>query len=605
MLNRLTTQKAIIFILLFSAALRFLGIWHGYPFSYYPDEAHFVKRALSFGSFDFNPHWFHKPAFYMYLLFIDYGLLFVWGKLVGLWLSVSDFAVYYIINPGPFYIIGRITTACFGIATIAITYRIGERHFKKNVGIAAALFLTLSYGHVVACQDIKADIPAAFFAILSVWFLLTFLNSHRLLSLVFAAVSAGVGAATKVYPIVMLLPITLAVVWACWCQKSDISPLSRFSKMLRWSALAFCVVWLAYFLAAPFSFLDPLGRQSTFGGVYRLIEKATTLLGNAPPPSAPIDFIAEPVSTTQGFINYFVVLWRHTGMGLLIGLFGTFGVLFLVAQRRVKYYIFLLFPLAFIFISAWTFPGYAEPRHQLPIYPFFALSGGYLLVAIMEKSKKKGYVYAITGLLLCWPLFAILQRGFYVSQVDTRNLAKTWIEANIPVHSKIVMDENGPQLLQSTHVLNEMLNKATKADKNGQFTAHFGQYLQYQLLAAQNQKSYSIDEIRWPWWRENDTSADKHQLNSAYDRDMANPIRPVGVHTYKYYLQHDYKFAIVTSNYYQKAFSKTSKNALKFPTFAFFYKELFKRGKLVKEFSPESLNRPGPTVKIFKLVQKN
>ena len=40
-----------------------LGIWHSYPFSYYGDEVHFVERALSFGSFDFNPHWFHKPAF--------------------------------------------------------------------------------------------------------------------------------------------------------------------------------------------------------------------------------------------------------------------------------------------------------------------------------------------------------------------------------------------------------------------------------------------------------------------------------------------------------------------------------------------------------------
>ena len=116
-------------ILLLGALLRLLGIWHGYPFSYYPDEAHFVKRALSFGSFDFNPHWFHKPAFFMYVLFFEYGIYFLFGKLAGLWNTVSDFATTYIVQPGPFYLIGRLTSAFFSLATIYLVFRIGEKQW--------------------------------------------------------------------------------------------------------------------------------------------------------------------------------------------------------------------------------------------------------------------------------------------------------------------------------------------------------------------------------------------------------------------------------------------------------------------------------------------
>ncbi len=86
-------SNIIFLILLLAVTLRILGIWHSYPYSFYPDEAHFVKRALSFGSLDFNPHWFHKPALYMYILFFEYGLYFVIGKILGAWNSVSGFAV--------------------------------------------------------------------------------------------------------------------------------------------------------------------------------------------------------------------------------------------------------------------------------------------------------------------------------------------------------------------------------------------------------------------------------------------------------------------------------------------------------------------------------
>ena len=94
-LFRQAIRHPIIIVLIFASILRFWGIWHGSPFSYYPDEQHFVNRAISFGSGDLNPHWFHKPAFLMYILFFDYGIFFLIGKITGMFSNVESFAIYY------------------------------------------------------------------------------------------------------------------------------------------------------------------------------------------------------------------------------------------------------------------------------------------------------------------------------------------------------------------------------------------------------------------------------------------------------------------------------------------------------------------------------
>jgi len=81
---------------------------------------------------------------------------------------------------------------------------------------------------------------------------------------------------------------------------------------------------------------------------------------------------------------------------------------------------------------------------------------------------------------------------------------------------------------------------------------------------------------------------------------MGNPLRLVGVNRYTYYPKHGYQYAIVHSEKYQVFFKPGSKKAVHFPSFAKFYKTLFQQGELIKEFSPNDGNRPGPTVRIYK-----
>ncbi|MBC8184786.1 glycosyltransferase family 39 protein [candidate division KSB1 bacterium] len=593
-----TYSISIILFLAFS--LRILGIWHDYPYSFFGDEAHFVKRALSFGSLDFNPHWFHKPAFYMYFLFFEYGIFFVFGKIIGLWGSVSDFAVFYILNPGPFYLIGRITTALFGIATVYVVYLIGEIHFRKNAGLIGALLIALSCGHVVASQDVKADVPTAFFTILSMYYLLNYFADSRRKHIIFSAIFAGVGAATKYYSIVMLGPILMGIFlsYVLNTKPREFRVIQAFSV----AAIALLSFWGAYFICSPFNFIDPLGRQETFDVFQKIIVKIFSF------------FQVSEVTTTGGgewqevglfvgLIDYFEVLVSLKSMGYIISGISLLGFLFLLIKFTPTIFLFLMFPLLFVGLSIFTFPGYADSRHQLPIYPFLTIAGGVLVASLFDTfSNYRKMIICIVIVSLLWPISLITQRGYRISKKDTRNLAKIWIESNIPSDTNIMLDEFGPVLVNNPNVLENDLAKSHQADSAGQFTAHYDTYLKYQILASQKASvTYHIKEIRFPWWHSQEVQAGEHVLDSEHDRDMGNPLKKVGVNPLSYYIDNGYEYAIVHSYRYGAYFKDGSRKAEKFPSFARFYHELFERGDLIKEFSPENDNRPGPVVKVFKI----
>lgn len=601
-LKNLSNQSKLLIVVLFVALfLRLLGVWHDYPFSFYSDEITFVKRALAFGSFDFNPHWFHKPAFYMYILFFEYGFYFLFGKIIGLWDSTLDFAVSYILNPGPFYIIGRLTTVFFSVASIVVVYLTGEKHFAKNTGLIAALLLTLCFGHVVSSQAVKADIPAAFFSILSMYFLLNYFKDTNPVSLLLSAAVAGIGTATKVYPVVMMVPIIICIFFICKREMDNRVLLNS----IKWALLAFIAFCVMYFVCSPYNFLDPIGRQqSIFANVIRILEKILSLFSSHDIVNEnTAKFISEPLSFSDGVKSYLHLLIDRKGMGMLIGGLGLAGVMFLLSRFQVKYLLFLIFPIAFFLISTGDQPGNANIRHQMPVYPFLAIAGGAFFVYLAGKGKtRQRVVYGLLIVGLCIPLIAILQHGILVSKQDTRNIAKIWIENNISPGTKVLVTDNGPPLFRGEDSLLQSLEEAENHKGTGQFTTHYGKYLKYQLIAAQKTVTYDITEIRFPWWieSEKETGAGAKNLTSELDQDMGNPLRKMGVNSYQYYLDKGYVYAIVHSYRYATYFLPNSNSARKFPSFKKFYTDLFNNGELIQEFSSKNGDYVGPVVKIYK-----
>jgi len=106
----------------------------------------------------------------MYILFFEYGVFFIIGKLTGLWSEVRDFAVFYIRNPGPFYIIGRITVSLFSVGMIGVIYLTAKKMANRSAALIASLILCFSFGHVMVAKNIKADVPCAFFTLVSIYY---------------------------------------------------------------------------------------------------------------------------------------------------------------------------------------------------------------------------------------------------------------------------------------------------------------------------------------------------------------------------------------------------------------------------------------------------
>lgn len=592
-----TASRGIVAILLLAAGLRILGIWQSYPFSYYGDEVHFVERALSFGSFDFNPHWFHKPAFFMYLLSVEYGIYFVVGKIAGAWQSISGFATAYILNPGPFFLLGRGLTAVFSLATVWMVYKLARKHFDYEVGLLSALLLTLSYGHVVSSQHVKADSPTTFLTVASMYFLLNFLTTRLDRDVLVASAIAGMGAATKYYSLIMLAPIWIGIaVVVMGDTDSWLRRLRRFTPRVVAATLSF---WLAYFVCSPFNFLDPLGRKTTFGWARRLSRSFNRVVeggggeGAGKGGGGLFDWLAESVDFAR-------VLLSTVGLGPVIGTLGLAGLVFLALKVNRRNAVFLVFPIAFSAGSLYIMSLH-EVRHQLPLYPFLAVGGGALLASLAKGAKRRGLVYAVLALTLVQPLYSITQRGIRISKADTRNLAKVWIEANIPAGTKLVVDEEGPPLVRAAESIRQELERASRAHEKGQFTAHYDTYLNYQILAARQSVAYDIFEVRFPWWRSALQNRGAQYLTTDYDRDFGNPLKPVGVDSYDAYVERGFEYAVVHSGRYARWLRPKDSGEDAYPGYGEFYRELFARGRLVIEFDPQADNRPGPTVKILAL----
>jgi len=589
-------NPALFSILLLAFLVRFAGIFHDLPYSYYPDEEHFVNRAVSFGSGDMNPHWFHKPAFFMYLLYFEYGFYFIIGKIMGLFGSVNDFAISFFRSKGPFLLIARFTVTLFGVGTVLVTYFVGRDGFDKKTGLIAALFMALVFGHVSSSQVVKADVPSAFFTVLAFYYILKMYSTGRLKYYILSGALIGLGMATKYYSIV-LLPTVFIAHFLYWNKSDRASGKNPLNWAIVSSMAAFIIV---FFLASPYNFLDPLGFEQTF---VRPVSKILDLQGKMSD-----EFLRRTRVEVQNFVflkslkNYILTLVNSEAMGEL-GIIAVFGIIVMIFRLSSQKIMFLSFPIIFILISNKMQPFYSESRHMNVIYPFMAVFGAYVTNRLLERlstdRKAKWIIITVVLIIVAFPFYRIIKHDFLMIHSDARTLAKKWIETNIPVSTKILLEENSVKLSPDRNYYEELVLRARNSAK-GQFTAHAEMEYEYSMKALPK-ITYDITYIRFPWWQEKEINPGIHYALSEIDKDMGNPLKPVGIMPYHYYGDHGYSYVIVSSNKYDKFFEENSDLSDRFPSFHRFYNDLFEKARLIKEFVPDNRRSRGPAVKIFAL----
>ncbi len=591
---------AVLVLIAVSLAIRLWGVNHGLPSSYYSDERHFINRAMGFGTGDLNPHWFHKPALYMYLLFFEYGLFFLVGKITGMFGTIHDFARLYVNNPSSFLIIGRVTTALFGTATVLLIYKLGKKMYGSGIAFIAACFLAFTFAHVKCSHDVKADIPAAFFAVLSFLYIYQILETGSRRSYSLAGLFAGLGVATKYSPIVLVLPIFAAHLLFLRTER----PFPWRRLICGNLLLGFLFLGIGFFIGSPFNFLDSYWIQFNLSRSFQTEAMAGGLATNFSLAGI-LNLFLNPL------IHFSKVILRADSMGAILGALSLLGIPFLIFRGRPGGWLIVLTVLSFMYVSDFMSKSYAAARHLNIIYPFLCLGAAVLVSRVVDIIAPKGHkalgfshstLMAVLTILVLFPVaYRVVRFNQRISHKDTRTLAKEWIEQNIPSGTKILVDDYCVPLKMNRERTRELLQKAESESEKGPFTAHAADYYRYYLETVE-EPAYYLIEISHPWWKMEEEKEGTFQLFSEYDRDLGNPLKEWGVLSLEEYRDRGCQYLVTTERLIQQYID--SLRSVGFPSFVRFYREVEREAFLLRSFDPRFYEGPGPKVFIYRLLSE-
>ncbi|MBZ0268213.1 glycosyltransferase family 39 protein [bacterium] len=639
-------------IVLLAFGLRLQGVFHDLPFSFYGDELHFVKRAMSLGAGDLNPHWFHKPAFLMYLLLGSFGMYFLGGRAIGTFDSVEAFGASFLMDAGPFLLIGRLLVLAFGVATVVVGYRIGRRVSGVESARTTALFLAILPAMVASSQVVKADVPSAFFVTAAVWAYLKTRDGHSLRWLAVASALAGASMGTKYYGVIVVPALVLAELVSHW------STPRRWWLLTRRAAVMAAVFVASFFVTSPYNFLDPLWSDSVRT---RLAEisgweglrpdgRKEAVVASAPPTTAGMampphalnadaaaadgvsmdgdsgdsdsgdgdsadDYLRfDPDSGVQyerglgalpGAALHFagkLVGWRSLGPPFaILALLGVIGL----ARRPEKRWelAVLALPVLVFALFASTIAAYhTNPRQLNAIFPLFGplLYPGARELASWFRARGR-LAKAVPALLVALAALPMLQRTLEVNsrlqRPDSRKAAYEWVLANIDPGERILLDDYGPILQPNAAAVSRLRERLAALPGRDAFTE--AQAMQLELRAEfPCADGRNIDLLGHPWWMAKEVP-DEELRTDPHHRDMGNPLYDRVPRTVAAYREIGYRWVISNSEARDRYYDD-ERDAGAFPSFRRFYDAL-DRETAVATFDPAELGGKGPVVRVYRL----
>ncbi len=533
----------LVVILIGAALLRLVGIAWGLPYSLINiDETVVVPMGFRAAQGHVNPQFFLYPSFFFYLL-AAVDLLatpVVWLARGANPLTEAAFLV----DPGPFYLLGRLVSAAFGTASVYLVYRLGRDAYGRAAGLLGALILAVLPLHVSYSHMAVTDVTATAIALLALVLLAGAAQGRGRRWLVAGAAAAGLATSTKYNLGMLLLPATVAAVVA---SRADVAARvaaggGRAAAWLRLLVLRlYLPMFVAFLVGSPFVLLDA--------------------------PHFVSDFIRQNRIQDRGWLGY-----ENVGNGfwysLATNLEGTLGVLLLVlclaavvwALWRRTTLDLMLAPYVvvyFLYVSTWN--ALAD-RYLLPILPLVALlAGRFCVEAVRRVGARRPRLAPAAALLtavvvaaaLYAPLSAALAFDRGLSGVDTRLVAKEWVEANISAGSVIASENYGPPLVSLAAVA--------------------------AYPPADVPPAYELLELKLP-----------------------GPGVPEPTHSLAWLHENRVEYVIVTSTVYDRVLRAPSV----YPEIVAFYRQLDAEAELVREFAPAA-GEHGPVIRIYSLKKSS
>lgn len=435
-------RAPIIWILLAALALRLFGIGYGFPLFLVNDEPALVLGALKMLELKtLVPAW-HEAEFktvLYYSPFVPYFYLAVLSPVIALnYLAsgmppLADYKDAITLDPSFIWIAARFFNMFLGVSLIYVAYRIARRvTASERAALFTALFLALSFYHIQLSHVVRHWMPAALL-VYATW-LASFgiRGGGGRKAYLATGILAGVGTAINTSAAIALLPAGFAHLGRLPAGQagSGASVARKIFSANAWlmAALATAIVGASVALY-PYGFTRAEGAASVAGDIsMRLGFLATRSVGE----------------WARLLYDYGTLLFRYeTGLALFALIGG--ALLF----RRDRLFVATVFLFSFAYLTLLYLFFSKIPRALIFLLPAFAVLAGYGLDRALKwlRGRFGGHSFAavfleiaLFGALFAYPLAVALQYGYLAAQPDTRLVAKSWIEANLPAGTKVLMD---------------------------------------------------------------------------------------------------------------------------------------------------------------------
>lgn len=427
------TNKYIWSILFMALVLRFIGLKHGFPFIFHPDEPTIVRSALGI-RFDINPAHFDWPHLMIYL---NYFLFMIFAKLrdvvVNLGYKPQVMSLLPLVwnDDLIFYFLSRAFSAIFGALTVIPVYLTAKTIFGKKAGILAGLAIAITPFHVWHSHYSLGDVPMAFFLSWSLYFSSKVLFKNETRNYIWAGLFVGLAATTKYNGLLIVGALILAHIMRVLSEKEEKLINLKVIKDYGLAAAA-CVV--GFLAGTPFAVLDWETFIRTDGPKGALWQ--FTNVGK-------VDFVTH---LKQFFEVITYTLPDDFGYTIIV-LFMS-AVIFVMVNAIIKKNLWLNKDLLFFVLVGLGLIFYISGLEKTRSHYFFVsypavIVGGVGFLSQQLEIARYKYKNLVWISMLVIPFYLSVMGAIKFYRIDTRQQLYYWVLTNKFVITKsVVMDED-------------------------------------------------------------------------------------------------------------------------------------------------------------------
>jgi hypothetical protein len=461
-------------------------------------------------------------------------------------------------------LLGRLVSVALSVINVWIVVRISKLLYHNYaIAITAGFLMGVSLLSVFQAHHAHPEQLTVTMSLATIWALMRVIQNPNTKNYIIAAVmyALAMNAKWNLFPLVLLFPVTYFLA----AKAAKTSPLS--SRFIKSACIAFVVAVVVLLVIFPTPVLRPDIIQETYR--FRMNE---TNGGYLPYTGSFGSYIFSPVPE---FNNPLISGSIIQGIGWPVFFLGLVGMIFAIIRR--SYMALLLVVWAVAYYLYMESHSIRVLRMMIVLVPPFAIFASRMLWDILDKIKTPQWANIIIAIGIALPSFSLSARYAYDKTLpDTRIIAKSWIESNIPAGESILVDTYGPPLEKYGHQL-KWLNMYKP-----RLIALFREY-----FSDKGNRGYRLRT----------TKRSREDASRGLKAPMVIHMEDARRDSVNY---------VITCSYYRRIFNNPTVRHF-YPESVIgwqsFYQELDQVGEKVYEIRPRKWRETGPEIIVYKLPE--